>query len=427
MPGRSQVRTFAVDGSKPRYLGTLGAVSGLQLSWTIPGGAEQLTCTLGADPRLRTDATDPGRIVEVIRGGSVSWNGTLAEPQQTANGWALTANGSGTWGAGFTADFSNKWKDDAPDQVIANAVGRGLGWEQPDIGHPSGMFLGQPPDPGAIQVDAMMTQLCSLGGLTWWVKRVQSGCQVQVFPVPTTPMTATRLLVATSPAPRTLGGDINAIEIRYESAPDEGAGYPAVFSTTWATDATSIAKHGRIETFLDISNSGPMLAGDAQAIGNLVLGQYQRASYAGPFTVRQGELLTLGGQPTDIGMFFTGTPEGAPVYKLLMMDQAYGGEVAPGPVTFLCGRYEYDEDAETATITPFQSLAENFASLLAARASRARGRKVEVWRGRGAILWGFEGSKHWHRRNRPGWLGNTSTGSPVDLGGSSTGDPERQG
>jgi hypothetical protein len=426
VPGRSQVRTLSVSGGSPRYLGTLGNVSGLNLSWTIPGGCETLTCNLAADPRLRTDAMDPGRLVQVIRGGSITWEGTLDEPQQAGSGWTISAHGSGTWGASYAADFSNAWSADAPDQVIANAVGRGLGWQLSSIGHPAGMFLGQPPDSGSIQVDAMLTQLCSLGGLTWVVRRQQSGNQVQVFPVPVTPMTPNRLLVATSPAPRTLGGDINAIDIRYESAPDEGTGFPAVFSTTFATDAASIAKHGRMETFLDLSAAGAMLASDAQRIGNLVLGQYQRASYAGPFTVRYGELLTLGGQPHDIGTFWLGS-EGLQVCRLLLMDQGYGGEVQPGPVTFLTGRYEYDEDGETAVITPFQTLAEDFAGLLAARAGRARGRKTEVWRGRGAIAWWFEGSRHWHRRDKPGWLGNTSTGSPEHFSGSSTGKPEHRG
>jgi hypothetical protein len=48
-----------------------------------------------------------------------------------------------------------------------------------------------------------------------------------------------------------------------------------------------------------------------------------------------------------------------------MTDFGYGGQLTPSPVTFPVGQYAYDEDAQTATITPFQNLRTDFASLLA--------------------------------------------------------------
>lgn len=412
MPGRCQIRTVAADGvSRPRYLGAIGPVGAVKTSWTVPGGCEQFSCGLAVSPRLRTDALDPGRRVHALRGGSVVWRGILDEPQQDGRGWALSAHGSGTWGSEYAADYTGTWSAQAPDGVISAAIGRGLQWLPPAIGHPAGIYLGQPPDPGSVQVDAALNQMCGPGALTWWVRETPGGPVPQMFPLPTAP---TRLLVATSPAPRTLSGDINAIEFRYQSAPDLGAGYPAVYSTLWVTDDASIARHGRMETYFDMSSTGVQMASDVQAVGNFVLRNYQRASFAGPFTARHGELLTVSGNPVDLGCFFQAS-DGPMVCKLLMTDQAYGGEVVPGPVTFPVGRYEYDEDNELADITPFQSVRHDFASMLASRAAQNHARRVVARKTDRGELWWFAGhSRHRHWRAAP--APRHSTGSPERRG-----------
>jgi hypothetical protein len=398
--GHSQVRTKRPDGTGTRYLGTLGHVSGLMTSWTIPGGCEAASWMLGTDPRSRSDAMDPGRLVEVLRGGDVVWDGMLVEPQQADGGWSMAANGSGTFGSLFNADYGvgNSWATLAPDTVISNAIGRGLNWLPSAVHGTAGLFFGQAPDSGSIKIDAMLNQMTAPGGLTWWIRRTPAGNLLEMFDIAEVP---NRLLISTMPAPRTLGGDINAIEIRYNSVPDLGQGYPAKYAVTYATDADSIAKHGRMEDYLDLSSNGAMLQTDAQAIGTQVLRRYKRASYAGPFQVRQGELLNLGGQPVDLGCFYQGN-DGPMVCRLMLMDQGWGGEVAVGAPVFMAGRYEFSDDDDAAAITPFQTMSEDFGSMLQAAGQSARGRKVEVWRGSGALLWWFRGSGHPHER----WKGN---------------------
>jgi hypothetical protein len=54
------------------------------------------------------------------------------------------------------------------------------------------------------------------------------------------------------------------------------------------------------------------------------------------------------------------------VAQLVLTDFGYGGEVVLGPVTFLVGSYEYDDDSLTGTVTPFQYLGNSFADLLSA-------------------------------------------------------------
>jgi hypothetical protein len=386
---RGQVRTMRQDGTGQSYLGTLGPVTGLSYDFTVPGGCNSLTCSLGLPPVRRTQAMDPGRITEVVLGGDVVWDGILDEPEPGDGGWTITAHGSGTWGSEFATLYSGKWQDSVPDAAVNNAVNRGLAWLPAGEGHPAGIFLGQPQDPGSVQIDDMLNQITSQGGLTWQIKLGPSGRDLQIFGVTATP---NRLLVCTDPAARTLGGDVNAVCIRYQATPDL-QNNPAIFRTVFATDDASIAKHGRMETYVDISDAGPMLASDAQQVGTYVLQRYQRAQFAGPFTVTHGQLLTLGGQPADLGVFYTGDPMAC---RLILSDQGWGGEVTQQQVSFLVGAYAYDDDTDTATVTPFGTMRHDFAALLAQRASRAHRHRIIRRRVGRDIYWRFAGQQKWH-------------------------------
>jgi len=408
---RAQIRTLAPDGSNIRYLGALGPVGGVRYSFTVPGGCDQLSATVGIPPTERTDALNPGRLVDAWLGGDSVWNGILTEPEPAPEGWNLTAIGSGNQGANWRATFSGAWASSVPDATINNAEGRGLAWQTSAIGSPATLFKGQAADSGAQAIDEMLNQITSKGTLTWQVKHTPGGDIPQVFAVPTV---ANRLLVATAPAARTLGGDINAICVRYQSAPDLGNKFPATYATTYRTDPASIAAHGRQETFLDLSSVGPMLLADAQAVATGILTRYQRASWGGPFTVTPGQLLTLGGQPVDLGVYYG--PEQAMVCKLLLTDEGWGGEVALSTPVFAVGRYEYDDDSNTAVIEPFNSLRGDFSALTDERAGLAHARRIiRRWHD-GHTQWRFAGTSKWHqgpKAKRP----RHKARPPHDIGG----------
>src|SRR5205814_1754574 len=122
----------------------------------------------------------------------------------------------------------------------------------------------------------------------------------------------------------------------------------ATFAVTTVSNAASVAAHGPMEYFLDITSAGVLTVVKAQAIGQQVLSRYVRASFAGPFTAGPGQVRNAGGQPVDLGC-----DEAGLVYQVMVTDAGYGGEVAPAPLVFMSGQYEYDEDTGTATITPW--------------------------------------------------------------------------
>jgi hypothetical protein len=338
--GYAQVCTLTQAGGDQRYLGRIGHVADLTWTDTMPGGNEQLTCTLQVEPAYRTAATDPGRLIRVIKGASVQWEGILDEPTPGDGGWALTARGAGTWGALYQAVYSS-W---TAASVISTATARGLRWVTGNLG--SG-YLTEQHDSASMTVTDFLNLYTEPGSQTWRVHRVFAGNQLDVFPLPTTP---TRLLVTTTPAARTLAGYINVLWIRYQATADNGT-TAATYGTTSVTNAASIAKHGRQEAFWDISQGGVMTAGAAQALGNAALAKYTAASWSGPFQVAPGQYLNAGGAPVDLACEHAGE-----VVRLILADGPYGGEVSPAPpVQFPVGKVEYRDSDGTLIVTPFQS------------------------------------------------------------------------
>jgi hypothetical protein len=360
VPNASQVSVTAPGSSSPQWFGAFGHVTGLSYAYACPGGCDKASWTLQVPPGYRNQAMNPGGNVSIHRGGHVVWNGKLDEPVATPTGWTMTAIGTGNLGTDYLALYTGTWPTGLPDSAVNAAITRGLPWANPGIGTPTGIWLGQEIDSGAQTVTDLLTLVTSRGGLTWYVNSQPGGLpgnDLSVFALPTVP---NRLLVCNTPVPRTLGGDINTIYLRYMVTADNATtGAAAAYATTSVANAASVTAHGVIETYIDLSDVGVQTATAAQAVGNYVLSIYQRASFAGPFTVSPGQLLTTGGQPVDLGTDQAGT-----VCRLILTDYGYGGEVTPGPVTFITGAYVYDDQAQTAQITPYQSLDESLTGLL---------------------------------------------------------------
>lgn len=343
----SQCQTLNPDGSDPQWLGALGHVSSLTYSYSTPGGADQLSCVLQVPPSYRTQATNPGRTIVVWRGGSPVWTGKLNEPVPTTSGQQIAAHGLGTLGADYCAVYVplTNWTLNEP---VNEAIARGLPWKNPGI---SAGWLAQQVDSGSQTVTDHLNLLTGPSGQTWSVDRYG---ELNVFPLPTE---VNRLIVATGPVARTIANDITTVFLKYTQS-DDGQGN-VVTGLTDAFSQADIDLHGPTETYADLSNGGVMSAGAAQAVGNNVLLRYQRAAWAGPFTVRYGQLLTTGGSPIDLGTERAGT-----VARLLVTDAPFGGESYAGVIEFLVGAYSFDQDSETAQITPFLVARQDFASLL---------------------------------------------------------------
>jgi hypothetical protein len=373
-PTSSDTATLLPIPTAPRWLGSIGHVTNMVRSFTCPGGPESLSLLLRLPPEFRTDALNPGRIVQVWRGASCVWEGKLDEPAPTPDGWTVTAHGAGTYGTDYAAIWSTWNADDAVNRAINQ---RGLRWVNNGIGKPSGIFLGQQQDSASETITAHLNLLITGGGLIWKLYRpVASSPPASPWQLKVTPFTQdadgnptakpNRILVCNTPVARTIAADINYIVMRYQITADAPAtstkkATTATFGLTQVSNLASIAQHGQMEYYIDISSAGVLTAAQAQAIGQNILNRYIRASFAGPFAVLPGQVLNAAGTPVDLGCDDAGL-----IYRVMVTDASYGGEVAPAPLTFMSGAYEYNEDTGGATITPYQSARQDMASLISA-------------------------------------------------------------
>ncbi len=353
-----QVLTTRPDGSDGRWLGRTGPVGALKYSSSLPGGAASLTCTVAVSPATRHTALDPGRHVHVYRGAGRVWAGKLDEPTPAESGWQVSARGLGALGSDYMAHYTSYSTAGDPVTHAVNDTGRGLPWRLP-ASWPS-LYLSQPADDASQDITSYLNAVTGPVALTWQV--APSGT-VSAFTPPTSP---TRLLICPNPPTRTLYGYYTRIWIRYCSKADDATGgTAATYAVTSVTNTAQQAKHGSMELYADLSQAGVMSAGTAQATGTSLLARYRAASWAGPFTAAPGQVRTLGGTPVDLA-----SEQAGECYQLVLAAGGYGGEVSPSmPATFLAGGYEYDDDSQRATITPYQYAANDLAGLLSSWAT----------------------------------------------------------
>jgi hypothetical protein len=354
-----EVYTTRVDGTGRYYLNDLGGVDSLVYADTMPGGSDAMTLNLEYDQTQQHEAFGVGRRVCVLKGGTIEYEGSLLTPVPNGSGWALSGDGAGNWGARFRAVYTPPWVTGTADDVINQAITRGLRWIKGTV---TGGDLSQPQDSGSLDVGAFLNQIASPTSQTWRVHRVQAGLQVDLIPIPTT---VTRLLVTTVPAARTVAGYINALYARYEATADAGT-VAATYGLGLSTNAASIAAHDRLEDYWDLSSAGVMSGAAANAKAATALGKYQAASFASAFTVPFGDYMTVGGSPVDLG-----TEHAGEVAQLIFADGPYGAELIPGPVTFPVGAVSYDADADQLAVTPFQSYFGTLANVLTALTPKA--------------------------------------------------------
>ena len=393
--------------SSPKWLGQVGHVANLDYTYSVPGGPDQLTCQLQVEPNFRTDAINPGRVVTAYRGGSCIWEGTLTEPVPTPTGWTLTANGCGTYGTNFAAwwelDFPGSWSVDAPVDL---AIARGLRWDNQGLNNPGSAYLGPVQTPGSLTITDFMNLICTGGALSWQLVQPASASSfppgpwvINLFPLPTdtsgNPIasapsnqlssqlftfnrwsrsdlssTLSRrppdlYIVNINPVGRTITADINTLVLYYQVSPDTVAtstapAIAATYSTTFADIPGSVALHGRLEYFLDVSSAGPMTQPQAAQIAQNVLSKYVRANFSGSFSIQPGQLLNVGGYPVDLGCNWGGYMASVQVENF-----AAGGEVGFGPMTFQIGEYEFNDESQTATVTPYQNARTDMSSVIA--------------------------------------------------------------
>lgn len=356
--GLSQPVSYERDGTDPRPLAQLAPISALSWTSALPGGDATLTATLALPAAQQPPALRPGRLLKVFRGAESVWDGTLAAPVRASGSWTLAANGIGTYGNSYVADWDGV--NFGLQQIINRARGdpRRLLWETPgDLNTGYGLDLSQQFDSCSKSITDAINGFCSGAGKTWEITRRQH--LLRIFPMPdlTRP---TRLLIAPDPPGRTLAGYYDTLYLRHQVTADGGAAGAATYANVHIHVIPAINRFGSLEGYGDWSQAGIVDDTKAEGWARGVLSAYQSASYTTAFAVTPGQVLTLGGTPVDLG-----TERAGEVYKVLYADGGFAGEPAQTQqVTFLGGEYQWDDIAQAASISPYQIAAASLSGLL---------------------------------------------------------------
>ena len=206
----------------------------------------------------------------MFRGTESVWDGTLAAPVQAAGGLTLAANGIGTYGNSYVADWDGIPAHFGLDHIINWATGpggghpRGLPWATPgNLDATPGLDLTQQFDPCSKFITDAINGMCAAGGLTWEITRRQH--RLRLFKMPVPPMRPTRLLIAPDPPGRTLAGYYNRLYLRHQVTAD-GNGGTATYANVHVENPASARRFGELEAYGDWSQAG-VQPGDGGGLG----------------------------------------------------------------------------------------------------------------------------------------------------------------
>jgi hypothetical protein len=343
------VFTENADGTDRRHLGEIGHITGLKHSTTLPGGDDQCSLVLLSTQAGRPAAIRPGRTLTLSQAGLL-WTGRLDEPVPQEGGWQVQAHGTGTFGSLWQAYYTGKYGGDNP---VDAAISRGLPWI--NDGLDASIDSTQIPDPAADSIADHLTAITDPVTRTWRITRTG---HLTTLLIPTTP---SRLLVLEQAAARALAEVPTRLWIRYQKK-------AGVYDTTYVDNATAAGEFGVTERYADFGDAGVMTASAAQARASKILAKYQAVGWVGPLTATAGRYLTITGAEVDLA-----NERACEVVQPVFAGPASEGEwVAGYPPTFVTGQCEYDWDAETLQLTPWESARRSLSDLLSDLAPKAK-------------------------------------------------------
>lgn len=331
---RQSIFSDAPQGGDRVWLDGLGIITGLLFSTTYPGGADQASWNFLVPEAFEHRAMGPGRRVEILNGASRVWKGRLQEPVP-GTPWNCTAIGIGTEAANFRAYAPASNNALALNEVVDNAISRGLQWIRNAT---------LPTETGTNQASASMSVADAFNQVSddnnqYW--KVDNRGNITLGP---SPANATHLFYAIDTAgARTLNGFVTTLYLHYTDSTSK------TIKTVVSTNAAAAARFGNLEDEYDLSSVGTMAAGHAQQYSDALLAKLTpRTYFSDQFTATKGQLCTLGGQPVDLATIAAGID-----MRVHYVAPSATGEIYPGQqADILIGATQYDSDNETLTLTP---------------------------------------------------------------------------
>lgn len=341
------VCTEAPDGTDRRWLLHYGDVAGLQYGSIAPGGPKSMTGHLLCGPNFHGVVTAPGRLVRAFLGPQQVWSGRMDNPRPTAEGIDFSCTGIMAEGEDYDALTGGNAL--FIDSNVDAAIARGMRWKR--LNNCPSLFGVQPV---GITINAALQAAMDLHGQPWYTTPAGGFFW---FNWPTTP---TYVLTATSDAGgRTRDGMYSDLYARYLD-------HSGVEQVSGATSNVPLRNQlGRKEKTLDLTGNGnysatgpPPTEVTLAKLSELALNG-GRAAWTDAWPAPRGTLRTMGGAVVD-----PATVQAGQMVTIQLQDGGLWGETVTEAISFVIGETSYDQDSDTASLTPLQSSTDTLAGAL---------------------------------------------------------------
>ena len=293
------------------------------------------------DPRLV-----PGASVRIVRGGQTVWAGVLSDVQR-GDPWTFDANGLAQVAGDYLAQDASGVPTVNIGTAVTQAVARGLPWAGTAF-NSLGTF-GTASATDFPSIPSLLTGYHDRNGLRWGVN-----VYGRTF----------SLADSTTPVWVLDGKDVEvgiaenelytAVHARYISS----ATGPT-YATVTATNAAAIAKYGRREYPLNLTDLGVLTAGAATAYANQILAALVAPAWINQITVTADRLTTVGGVPADLASVQAGQ-----AVRVVGVPGRIGRLSGSGVMYVGLGSVSYTDGADSITLAPIRLARRTLAQVL---------------------------------------------------------------
>lgn len=313
----------------------LGVVSGL--SWASkwgsgPSGPSKASWSLSLPFWADDSRLTVGTSVQVVRGGQTLWTGRITDAQR-GDPWTLEAEGIAYSADRFGAVDAALAPTVNVQTAVTQAIARGLPWPSgaafPSVAYGVvGNTVGQ--------LDSLLTGYHDTMGLRW-------GCNRYGAPFSAADPTAPRWVLDGHDVVVGVADDelYTAVIARYQ------ASATPTYASVAVTNAAAIARHGRREYLLDLTNLGVIASGTATTYATTVLNAAMQPSWLNTLTVTADRLTTLGGTPADLAAV-----EAGQMVRIVGIPGRMGRPSGSAYMDVVLGEVSYADGASEISLAP---------------------------------------------------------------------------
>lgn len=312
--------------------GTVGDLAWSSRWGSGPSGPDKASWTQSLPFTFDDSRLVAGQRVSVVRGGQTLWAGVLTDVQR-GEPWSFDATGLGKVAEDFLALDSSSNPTTNVGTAVSQAVTRGLPWSGTALSSLGSFGTNDGTDYATVA--SLLTGFHDRQGLRWGVTRNGVAFSSADDTTPRWLLDGHDVVVGMAE------DDLSTVVVaRYQS----GVG---TYASAVVSNAAAVARYGRREYPLDLTDLGTLTLATAQTYANQVLAALVSPSWVNQITVTRDRLTTPGGVPADLA-----TVRAGQAVQVFGIPGRLGRLSGSGLMTVMLGGVSYVDGAEEITLAP---------------------------------------------------------------------------